>query len=145
MPTTALFYKQWDWDVHCCCVNSACLWILNICIRILNLFQSFMKLLVLGLWPTFPQTFMKIGGLLFEIFWQQTNKTNKQTNKQTNKHKCKHNLLAEVIIGSLDNLPSIIPWIHNSFIIPLYSFKLAFGAVYNSKEFYTRSRFERLI
>ena len=40
--------------------------------------------IVLGLWPILPQTFMKIGAILFEISWWQTNK-----------HRWKHNLLAQ--------------------------------------------------
>ena len=37
--------------------------------------------LVLGLWPTFPQMFMKIGAILFQIPWRQTDK---QTNRGKN-------------------------------------------------------------
>ena len=96
-------------------VNSTCLWILNICIKLWDnkLNQAFLiyffyteKLtevlwnfqpmfnqiqpkfngLVLGLWPTLPQTFMKIGAILYEISWQQTDR-----------HWWTHNLLVEVV------------------------------------------------
>ena len=57
-------------------------------------FQPKFNGLVLGLWPTLQQTFMKIGAIRFEISWRQTDKqtdrqTNKQTDRQTNKHSFK--------------------------------------------------------
>ena len=95
-------------------VNSACLWKWNICIilRDNKLNQAFLiyffytKLtevlwnfqpmfnqiqpkfngFVLGLWPTLPQTFMKIGATLYEISWQQTDR-----------HWWTHNLLVEIV------------------------------------------------
>ena len=96
-------------------LNSACLWKWNICIilRDNKLNQAFLiyyfyteKLtevlwnfqpmfnqiqpkfngFVLGLWPTLPQTFMKIGAILYEISWQQTDR-----------HRWTHNVLVEVV------------------------------------------------
>ena len=41
---------------------------------IFNQIQPKFKVLVLGLWYTFLQTFMKIGAILFDISWRQADK-----------------------------------------------------------------------
>ena len=75
-------------------------------------FQPKFNGLVLGLWPTFHQTSMKIGAILFEISWRQTNKhLNFPINRK--QHTCNRQLLF------LEGRFKIIYWTFICFFLPI--------------------------
>ena len=55
-------------------------------INFLNKIQSKFNGLVLGLWPTLPQTYINIGPIPFGITWRQTvRQTDRQTDRQADR------------------------------------------------------------